>query len=166
MSFDHVSISPLTDCESHLERVASWHHQECLRQGLTSNLHLRRSRLSLHLQNQLLPKSFIASVNDEPIGCVSLVNYTYKAEVDANQPNCLEHPVWLSNLYVEPNYRDRGVGQQLINACADYARKHGIKELWLSASDYTQYYLKRGWCVIRQTKLGGAKVNIMRYLIV
>lgn len=105
-------------------------------------------------------------MNDEPIGCVSLVNYTYKAEVDASQPNCLEHPVWLSNLYVEPNYRDRGVGQQLINACADYARKHGIKELWLSASDYTQYYLKRGWCVIRQTKLGGAKVNIMRYLIV
>lgn len=165
MSVAGVSIIPLTSCDAHLDCVAAWHHQECLRQGLSSNLQLRRSRLSLHLQGDNIPKSFIAVLNGQLIGCVSLVNYTYKSSAQPMPKVASEHPVWLSNLYVEPAYRRRGVAQQLINASTHYARRQSIPELWLSASDYTDYYAKRGWQVVRHTKLGGVRVNVMHQLL-
>lgn len=142
-------------------QVAQWHHQECERQGLKSSLALRQQRLVLHVQQTTIPKTLIALRSNQLVGCVSLVNYTYRSS-ERMPKVASESPVWLSNLFVPENVRHQGIGNALIDAAKNYAQSLGLEELWLSATDYTDYYQKRGWEVVRRTRLGGRQVNVMR----
>jgi N-acetylglutamate synthase-like GNAT family acetyltransferase len=118
-------------------QVAQWHHQECE------------------------PKTLIALRGNQLVGCVSLVNYTYRSS-ERMPKVASESPVWLSNLFVLENLRYQGIGNTLIDAAKNYAQSLGLEELWLSATDYTDYYQKRGWEIVRRTRLGGRQVNVMR----
>ena len=156
-----LEIVPLQTLPVHIEQVASWHHQECERQGLKSTLALRQQRLMLHLQSTAIPKTFIALQAGELVGCVSLVNYTYRTSQRMPKVSS-PSPVWLSNLFVPEHKRRSGIGNQLIDAAKAYARQLQLSELWLSASEYTEYYQKRGWSIERKTRLAGNPVNVMR----
>lgn len=142
-------------------QVAQWHHQECERQGVKSSLALRQQRLVLHVQQNSIPKTLIAFRNNQLVGCVSLVNYTYRSSERMPKVTS-ESPVWLSNLFVLEEFRRQGIGNALIDAAKNYALSLALEELWLSATDYTDYYQKRGWEIIRLTRLGGRQVNVMR----
>lgn len=142
-------------------QVAHWHHQECKDQGLTSSLALRQQRLAQHVQDNPIPKTLIALCGKQLLGCVSLVNYSYSNR-ERLSIAASESPVWLSNLFVLEKLRNRGVGNALIEAAKNYAQSLGVEELWLSATDYTDYYHKRGWEMVRRTRLGGRSVNVMR----
>ena len=147
-----------------LAQVALWHHQECEKQGLKSTLSLRQQRLQLHLQDKSIPITLIALSKGELLGCVSLVNYTYSSR--ERIPKVInETPVWLTNLYVVDAQRHQGIGAELIEAAKAYALNLGLTELWLSATDYTDYYQKRGWEIVRRTRLGGRQVNVMRIVL-
>lgn len=142
-------------------QVARWHHQECERQGLKSSLALRQQRLVLHVQENTIPKTLIALRGNQLVGCVSLVNYTYRSS--ERMPKVASpSPVWLSNLFVLENLRHQGIGNTLIDAAKNYAQSLELEELWLSATDYTDYYQKRDWEIVRRTRLGGRQVNVMR----
>ncbi len=142
-------------------QVAQWHHQECERQGLKSSLVLRQQRLALHVRENSIPKTLIALQNNLLVGCVSLVDYTYRSSERMPKVTSAS-PVWLSNLFVMESVRHQGIGNRLIEAAKHYALTLGLAELWLSATDYTDYYQKRGWEIVRRTKLGGRQVNVMR----
>lgn len=142
-------------------QVAQWHHKECERQGLKSSLALRQQRLVLHVQQNTIPKTLIALRGNQLVGCVSLVNYTYRSS--ERMPKVASpSPVWLSNLFVLENLRHQGIGNALIDAAKNYAQSLELEELWLSATDYTDYYQKRDWEIVRRTRLGGRQVNVMR----
>ena len=145
-------------------QVAHWHHQECERQGLKSSLSLRQQRLVLHVQQNPHPKTLIALRGKQLLGCVSLVNYTYRRS-ERMPKVASDSPVWLSNLFVLEQYRQQGVGTALIDAAKNYAQDLGLTELWLSATDYTDYYQKRDWEIVRRTRLGGRQVNVMRVVL-
>lgn len=153
-----ILIKPLEYVPENMACIAAWHHQECERQGLRSSLALRQQRLQLHVQKKTIPKTLVATIAGKPVGCVSLVSYPFSVAAT-------ELPVWLSNLFVLETLRNRGIGSCLIDAAIAYVRQLAFTELWLSASDYTGFYLKRGWCITRQTRLGGRQVNIMRLKI-
>lgn len=145
-------------------QVARWHHQECERQGLKSTLALRQQRLVMHIRESAIPKTLIALQNDHLAGCVSLVDYTYRSSERMPKVTSAS-PVWLSNLFVQEKFRQQGIGNSLIDAAKNYALDLGLEELWLSATDYTDYYQKRGWEIVRRTKLGGRQVNVMRVVL-
>ncbi|PUA28873.1 MAG: GNAT family N-acetyltransferase [Cellvibrio sp. 79] len=142
-------------------QVAHWHHRECERQGLKSSLSLRQQRLVLHVQQNSIPKTLIALRGNQLLGCVSLVNYTYRSS-ERMPKVASDSPVWLSNLFVLDQYRRQGIGTALIDAAKNYAQDLGLAELWLSATDYTNYYQKRDWEIVRRTRLAGRQVNVMR----
>lgn len=147
--------------------MAAWHHQECERQGLQSSLAVRQQRLLRHVQPSLIPKTLVLVQGEQALGCVSLVNYTYRTDSGVlipARPSGLAQgtPLWLSNLFVLAGRRKQGLGNRLIDAAKHYAQSCGASELWLSAAEFTDYYQKRGWAVVRQTRLGGRPVNVMR----
>lgn len=145
-------------------QVAQWHHQECERQGLKSSIALRQQRLVLHVQENAIPKTLIALRDSQLVGCASLVNYTYRSS--ERMPKVTSpSPVWLSNLFVLEEFRYQGIGNSLIDAAKNYAQNLALEELWLSATDYTDYYQKRGWEIVRRTRLGGRQVNVMRVVL-
>lgn len=156
-----ISVCALESKPEFFAQVARWHHQECERQGLKSTLALRQQRLVMHVRESTIPKTLIALHADQLLGCVSLVDYTYRS--NERMPKVTSaSPVWLSNLFVQENLRHQGIGNCLIDAAKNYALDLGLEELWLSATDYTDYYQKRGWEIVRRTKLGGRQVNVMR----
>lgn len=161
----NINISTLQDAPTHFAQVATWHHQECERQGLQSTLATRQQRLLLHVQNDEIPKTIILTQGEHLIGCVSLVNYTYRVDSSVLIP-ANSAPVWLSNLFVVEDKRKQGFGNLLIEAAKNYVGKLGAEELWLSAAEYTEYYQKRGWGVVRRTRLGGRQVNVMKVPLV
>lgn len=160
-AFSPVDIIALESMPEYFEQVAQWHHQECERQGVKSSLALRQQRLVLHVQKSHIPKTLIALCEGQIVGCVSLVNYTYRSS-ERMPKVASESPVWLSNLFVLESLRQQGFGNALIDAAKQYASDLGLDELWLSATDYTDYYQKRGWEIIRRTRLAGRQVNVMR----
>ena len=155
-----MNIQQLNSEPEVFSQVALWHHQECERQGLKSTLELRRERLIKHIQSESIPKTFIATLNNELVGCVSLVNYAYGR--DSVRAKITDTPLWLSNLFVIPHYRNRGIGNQLIEKAKAYAQELKLTELWLTATEFTDYYQKRDWEIERKTRLGGKQVNVMR----
>lgn len=157
----NIKIRLLQQAPEHFAEVAAWHHQECERQGLQSTLAIRQQRLLLHVQNNVLPKTIIALEGDQLIGCVSLVNYNYRTDSSVLIP-ANSAAVWLSNLYVTNEKRQQGIGSLLIEVAKKYADDFGAKELWLSAAEFTDYYQKRDWEIVRKTRLGGRQVNVMR----
>lgn len=161
-----LKIKLLQHAPEYFAQVAAWHHQECERQGLESTFAVRQQRLLLHVQHNAIPKTIIALRNKTLVGCVSLVNYTYRTDtsvlIPRNSPSANSAPVWLSNLFVVDEQRQQGLGNLLIEAAKKYALDFGAKELWLSAAEFTDYYQKRGWEIIRKTRLGGRSVNVMR----
>lgn len=160
-----IHIKPLAFTPEFFQQVAAWHHQECERQGLKSSLELRQQRLQLHIQNKAVPQTLVALAQQKPIGCVSLVNYNFRADNSVLIPRSTSHlvaPLWLSNLFVRENIREQGIGSLLIDAAVNYARTLGMDELWLSAAEFTEFYQKRGWEITRRTRLGGRVVNIMK----
>ena len=159
-----INIKLLQHAPKHFAQVASWHHQECERQGLQSTLATRQQRLLLHVQNDAIPKTIIITQGRHLIGCVSLVNYTYRVDTSVLIPTN-SAPVWLSNLFVVENKRKLGFGNLLIEAAKKYAGDFGVEELWLSAVEYTDYYEKRDWEIVRRTRLGGRQVNVMRVVL-
>jgi N-acetylglutamate synthase-like GNAT family acetyltransferase len=160
-AFAPLEIIALEAMPDYFAQVARWHHQECERQGVKSTLALRQQRLVLHVQEASIPKTLIALRDGELVGCVSLVNYTYRSS-ERMPKVASESPLWLSNLFVLENLRHQGIGNALIEAAKQYARDLGQDELWLSATDYTDYYQKRGWEIVRRTRLAGRQVNVMR----
>lgn len=152
-------IQPLAFAPEFIAQVAAWHHQECERQGLKSSLALRQQRLQLHMQGRTVPQTLVAVSNKNIYGCVSLVNYHSSTQQKANQQISA---VWLSNLFVQEQHRERGIGNLLIEHAVNYVRAMAMQELWLSAAEYTEFYQKRGWQISRRTRLGGRLVNIMR----
>jgi N-acetylglutamate synthase-like GNAT family acetyltransferase len=88
------------------------------------------------------------------------VSYQYTKPPSLEQAQ--QSPLWLSNLYVAESQRNVGCGEQLIDAAKAYSQAQGYRELWLSAAQYTAYYQKRGWQHVRETRLGGRDVNILR----
>jgi len=167
VNLSRSTITPATDIfvleqkPEFFAQVAHWHHQECERQGLKSSIALRQQRLVLHVQESSIPKTLIALRGNQVVGCASLVNYTYRSS--ERMPKVASpSPVWLSNLFVLEEFRQQGIANTLIDAAKNYAQGLDLEELWLSATDYTHYYQKRGWEIVRRTKLGGRQVNVMR----
>lgn len=151
----------LIECPDYLDQVATWHHRECLRQGLQSSQQTRRDRLLQHLTGPgSVPQTWIAleRTNAELIGCVSVVSYHLGARPGTPQTDT---PLWLSSLFVTPQWRRRGVASDLIEGVRHFARELGMTSLWLTATDQSEFYRRQGWQLVRRAKLGGRWVNVM-----
>ncbi len=159
-----IKIRLLQTAPDCVAQIAQWHHSECLRQGIRSSLAFREQRLRLHMQYGSLPKTIILWVEEELVGCVSLVTYRshHDQEDNENYQSLSSDEVWLSNLFVVEHKRQQGFGGLLVEAAKKYAIDCHARELWLSASDVTGYYQRRGWTIVRKARLGGRSVNIMR----
>jgi len=159
-----IQIKPLVLTPEFFAQVAAWHHHECERQGLKSTLALRQQRLQLHIQPDEIPQTLVAVAGQQLLGCVSLVSYRLLAHNDGAAARQLA-PVWLTNLFVQETSREQGLGTLLVNAAVSYVSTLDVKEVWLSAAEFTPFYQKRGWEIVRHARLGGRQVNIMRLKI-
>jgi predicted N-acetyltransferase YhbS len=108
-----------------------------------------------------LPVTWVAVEDNAPVGMVSL------KERDLTSHRNLSP--WLSALFVIPQYRNRGIGSQLIETVLCFAREQEFDSVHLFTDHrkmnyLTQYYSSRGWEIVEQTlDIEGNPTNIFRY---
>jgi GNAT superfamily N-acetyltransferase len=88
----------------------------------------------------------IASIDGKPAGYAKLIIGSIEDGITA------ERPVELSRLYSHQEYLGRGVGQNLMDACFERARKHAHDVMWLGVWEFNprahRFYEKNGFQVV------------------
>ena len=118
-----------------LNEVALWHQRAWPHNSLSERL----SRLRLHLNDQPIPTTFVAFIDNQAVGSVSLVAYQQMGGIKPSH--------WVANVFVLESLRRQGIGARLLQKIADYGRQLQLQRLQLYATDHLQFYTQLGWKV-------------------
>ena len=162
MKPEDCSISPLASVLQWLDIVVDWHHQEWIKREVDASvlaaedpIAIRRAKLLEHCSAESVPQTFIAHKDAQPIGSISLVKYQFTE--DGQQSH------WITNLYVEPEFRNFGVGSFLLEIAIDYAHFLRLDTLLLYTHDKTSFYEDRGWVPMMKHTIQGEECDVLRY---
>ena len=124
----------------------------------TANVNTAIERYHKHLNESLLPLTFVALCDNTPVGMVSLRH---------NDGLTSDWTPWLGSLVVHPQYTRRGIAQQLIHMVKLKAKELGYEELFLFALDKNLpiYYKKLGWQIIGLDEFKGHHVTVMKIIL-
>lgn len=161
---DALHICRLRDRPECLERVAGWHHQVWLEEQrarfgqldekvISESFSKRCKMLRSHLSDDAIPETFLAELDGEVVGSASVVTYQFLSEQARSE--------WLTNVYVVPDFRCRGIAAKLIDHSCHYAAEQGVAELKLYTSERTAYYRKLGWQGRGSGQVQGHRVDIL-----
>ena len=131
-----MEIEYICDAKEHIPTAVRWIYDEFIdgiRPGVTIDM---ISKLYQTSGKDKLPVTLVAIEDSFCAGVISLV---------ANDLKIREYTPWLSSLYVHPAYRKKGIGEALVGAIKETARKLGYNELYLRTEHAQGYYKKLGW---------------------
>jgi putative hydrolase of the HAD superfamily len=153
-----VNFKYLVDCQYLTNRLANWFHREWgLRNPMLTVDAIEKS-LRGRLNRNIPPLTFIAFIGEDPIGSASL-----KIREMEIYP---EYTHWLGTVYVLPEYRNQGIGTQIVEHSISEAKRLGnISELFLYTHDREHFYTKFGWQALKRILYHGREVVVMKRLI-
>jgi len=135
----HITIEKLTDKKHPCVKIVfDWYYEWF---GKTRKLEYPKDKLFMFVQNSIcenaLPQLFVAFDGEKPIGTFQIAwtdDVWFRPDL---------YP-WVSNVFVLPEYRGKGVGKLLMQECEKALRKLGIKTAYLRTS-HEGLYEKFGW---------------------
>lgn len=151
----NIVIKNLLDCQGHQTFLAELWYQEISRHWVAdASVDRAMANLSKHLNRDQMPLALTALDGSKAAGMACL------RETDGIRPGVTP---WLGSLVVDPAYRNKGVGQQLIEAVKKQAKNFGYDTLYLLAFDPTipGWYARLGWQCIGYDELFGHRVTVM-----
>ena len=150
---NRIKIVNLAEDIRFLEEISAWHWSEWDKScGITLEEVIYRNRHSLY--SGRIPQTFIAKLNDEVVGTVSLWNNDLKCRQDLTP--------WLAALYIKKEYRGKGLGTLLQKKCIDAARGLGYEKLYL-ITEHENYYERTGWKLLELAPVNEPGVRIYEY---
>ena len=148
-----IKIINLKDEPENLSILASWHQDEWSYLNPGEDLTARIARMQYHLNDELIPSTFIAK-SDVPLGSAAIVYKDMKTEPQLTP--------WLASVFVRPEYRKQGIGQQLVQYVMTQAQTAGIDRLYLYTPNQAGFYLKLGWSILQKRQHCDLDVTIMQ----
>lgn len=153
--FDQIQIRPATPGDAKLLTDLSYttfwdafaHHPKNAPDDLAHYMRqaFSESQIAAELAD---PKSIflIAELEGKPAGYAKMIVGSIEPGITA------EKPVELSRLYSHQEYLGKGVGQDLMDACFDRAKKHEHDVMWLGVWEFNpraqRFYEKNGFRVV------------------
>ena len=102
-----------------------------------------------------LPISLAAiTTNDELVGVACVVS-------DDELPDAQEPGPWVAAVFVNPEYRGRAVGKQLVTEAVRRARGLGHSDVYLYTRNVAHWYETFGWERVRETHVHQKPITIM-----
>ena len=115
------------------EQVTDWLWQAF---GSENSRDFFASIVNSSLRPEGLPVTFVALLDDKPVGTVGL----WRCDLISRQDL---YP-WLAALYIDESQRGCGLGAQLQHHVEAFSRRTGFRELYLYAT-FANYYERFGW---------------------
>ncbi len=150
-----VNIQTQPDC---IPEIAAWLHQEWGYLSPEKTLDDRIRRLTERCRADDLPVTFMAINDDkvggdENVGTVSLIPHDLKNRMDLTP--------WIAAVFVKPEARRRGIGNQRVGFAEAEAQRRGIPTLYLFTPDKQRMYARLGWTTIEEVEYRGEHVTVM-----
>ena len=114
----HIEIKYLADHPEFTHLLATWFHDQWGKNNPSITVEIIQHRLQERLNRDRIPMCLIAMIESEPIATASL----RIREMDIYP----EYEHWLGSVYVVPEYRDQGVGSQIVGATVNKASLLGV----------------------------------------
>lgn len=157
-----LQISTLAEFPEWVPILARWHHEEWLRGQEGDELALagdsqnklarREDLLNKHCDAEDIPQTFVTHQAHIPVGSASIVRYRFSLQQRSSE--------WLTNVYVLPEFRRKGIARRLIDYACAQAKILGVQELKLYTSDQAKFYQKLGWKAHGAGRVQGQTVSV------
>ena len=102
-----------------------------------------------------IPETFVALEGDTVVGAASIIEEDMETRKELSP--------WLAEVYVAPEFRNRGIGTALVRAIMQEAKSIGVRRLYLFTPDKVAFYQHLGWEVLERTEYYGKTMTIMSY---
>ena len=145
-----VRIDELADHPDLVETLAGWHWAAW---GQPDALPHWIDTLRGRAHRDRIPTTFVAMAGDQPIGSVSIVERDMTTHPDLGP--------WLAAVYVEPSFRGRGVGSDLVRQAVRRAADLGATRVYIYTDDAPGFYERLGWSTVVEEEYEGHRVAIM-----
>ena len=150
----NVKIESICENLIFLENVTRWIYEEFVRPYRDDLTYEELVLKEKNFINETWPIRFVAIVDDKCVGTVSIVD---------NDLKCSNYTPWLSGLYVDVPYRNKKIGEQLIEHVKNFAKSLGYKELFLRTEHASGYYKRLGWQYIETYDDGKLKPDVFKF---
>ena len=114
-----------------IESASSWFHEKW---GIPKQAYLESMQQAL--TGEKIPRWYVAVENGRFVGGLGVIENDFHERVDLTPNVCA--------VFVEPEYRCRGIAGQLLNHVCRECSKVGIDILYL-LTDHTGFYERYGW---------------------
>lgn len=155
---EDIKIENLLLYPQHLEMVANWVYQEfgADKPDRTLNYVINRFK---NRNLDKIPLSLIALIDNECVGIISIFENDLETRPELTP--------WLAGLYVNPNYRCKGIADKLINGVLEICKNMNYTTVFLRTERTSDYYKKHGWTFVEYTtdEYGQETSVFMRKLI-
>lgn len=149
-----MNIIDLATEPEHIPTLAAWHHNEWAHLNPGGALEKRMAKMQCYLADGLVPSTYICKHNGQLAGSAALV----ESDMDT-RPGLTP---WLASVFVEPSFRNMGIGGRLVKHAMLQAKLAGIRNLYLFTPDRVDFYQKLGWRALSQEDYRGCAVTVMR----
>jgi GNAT superfamily N-acetyltransferase len=68
---------------------------------------------------------------------------------------------WLASVFVDPEYRSKGIASQLVTRVEQEASARGVTRLHLHTTDRESFYAQRGWMVLERLMAWNLETVVM-----
>lgn len=153
----NVEIRDIADFSHWLPTISSWFYAEWRElYGNQTQSDVER-RIAGWLQRDGIPTALVAVVDDQVVGTVALK----KQELEQ-----FPGAPWLAGLFVVPQFRNCGIGAQLLRAAENKARSLGLRKLYLYTPNSRRFYDTLGWRLHQEVDLVSGSVAVMEKILV
>jgi N-acetylglutamate synthase-like GNAT family acetyltransferase len=144
----------LADRPELIPELAGWFYNEWGRHNLDLSLKSIEEKLKGRLNREQVPLVLVHIQDGSAIATASI-----KIQEMETHPH-YQH--WLGSVYVMPEYRDQGIGTELIRYTVGEAKRLAVDELYLYTRNKEKFYTKLGWQSLETPIYHGRRVFIMK----
>jgi GNAT superfamily N-acetyltransferase len=146
----------LGDYPDYIDILAEWRSGEWQQYLPYLTVEYSKKSLISHCNYNKLPIAYAYVIDSKPVGLVCIREY----DLDINR----EYKPWLGSLLVSTEYRNKGIGGELINSVKKKVALMGYSSLYIYLFNHSleDWYVKHGFKFVEYNYQNGNQVIVMK----
>jgi GNAT superfamily N-acetyltransferase len=152
-----LTIVRLSDRPDLLTTVATWVYEQWWSHLPEHSAETLAGMLSERMASDHIYESFVALLDSVPVGTATVLDHDVDTE---RRPDLTP---WVAAVYVIPEARRQGIGEQLVSKATAFALARGFQTVYLWTADRRNWYERLGWQLMEQFDSKGTLVSFLKF---